>query len=232
MSLVRLWILAFLIFGFAQAALAKDVSVSGYYRKNGTYVQPYHRSAPDGDFSNNWSTRGNINPYTGQMGTKDYPSTGYGGDGSANSLSNTNNWGSGYAQPSSGASLGSQYAAPFSSAASMPVSAPSGSLSPSGGIDTTERMNVGNRLTNMGYNVDWSKHSLAQMQDLETRIGISKRLLSMGEDVPWQHKSLPELLDMQSRVEASKRLQHMGQTVDWKTHSLGEMLNLEAGAGR
>jgi hypothetical protein len=58
-----------------------DVSVRGYTRKDGTYVEPYHRSAPDGDFWNNWSTKGNINPYTGKEGTKLYPPYGYGGSG-------------------------------------------------------------------------------------------------------------------------------------------------------
>ena len=49
------------------------VHVRGYYRKSGTYVQPHYRSAPDGNFYNNWSTRGNVNPYTGQPGTKVSP---------------------------------------------------------------------------------------------------------------------------------------------------------------
>ncbi|MDP4559500.1 hypothetical protein [Kosakonia cowanii] len=49
------------------------VHVNGYFRSNGTYVQPHYRSAPDHNFYNNWSTRGNINPYTGKMGTKEYP---------------------------------------------------------------------------------------------------------------------------------------------------------------
>jgi hypothetical protein len=47
-----------------------EVYVHGYYRKNGTYVQPYFRTAPDGIKSNNWSSKGNINPHTGKRGTK------------------------------------------------------------------------------------------------------------------------------------------------------------------
>ena len=53
-------------FGIADAA----VRVRGYYKSNGTYVQPYYRSDPDGSTWNNWSTKGNINPYTGKRGTK------------------------------------------------------------------------------------------------------------------------------------------------------------------
>lgn len=60
---------------FALTASAVDarggtVSVHGYVTKNGTYVAPYHRTAPDSTKLNNWSTQGNVNPYTGQPGTK------------------------------------------------------------------------------------------------------------------------------------------------------------------
>ena len=37
-------------------------------RSNGTYVPGHFRSAPDGVNSNNWSARGNVNPYTGKSG--------------------------------------------------------------------------------------------------------------------------------------------------------------------
>ena len=57
----------------ASPALA-DTFVNGHFRSDGTYVEPHYRSTPDGNFSNNWSTRGNVNPYTGQWGTRDYPS--------------------------------------------------------------------------------------------------------------------------------------------------------------
>jgi hypothetical protein len=52
------------------AAFAADTYVRGYTRKDGTYVQPHYRSAPDGNRLNNWSTQGNMNPYTGQPGTR------------------------------------------------------------------------------------------------------------------------------------------------------------------
>ena len=44
------------------------VRVSGYTRKDGTYVQPYFRTAPNSTNIDNFSTRGNVNPYTGQPG--------------------------------------------------------------------------------------------------------------------------------------------------------------------
>ena len=51
-----------LIFGFAGIGFARDVYVSGYYRKNGTYVQPHYRSAPNSSVRDNWSYKGNTNP--------------------------------------------------------------------------------------------------------------------------------------------------------------------------
>jgi len=66
-------LLVFLVLGGTIQAQA-DVSVRGYYRKDGTYVRPHMRSDPDGNFNNNWSTKGNINPYTGEEGTKTSPS--------------------------------------------------------------------------------------------------------------------------------------------------------------
>lgn len=47
-----------------------DQYVRGYYRKNGTYVAPHYRSSPNNTKLDNWSTKGNINPYTGKTGTK------------------------------------------------------------------------------------------------------------------------------------------------------------------
>jgi hypothetical protein len=61
---------AIILFGFgAGTATARDTYVSGYTRSNGTYVAPYHRSAPNSTPYDNYSTRGNTNPYTGQAGT-------------------------------------------------------------------------------------------------------------------------------------------------------------------
>jgi hypothetical protein len=51
-----------------------QVSVKGYYRSNGTYVQPHVRSSPNNTTSDNWSTKGNVNPHTGKQGTNNPPS--------------------------------------------------------------------------------------------------------------------------------------------------------------
>lgn len=48
------------------------VDVRGYFRKDGTFVAPHRRTLPDSSFENNWSTEGNVNPYTGKPGTKSW----------------------------------------------------------------------------------------------------------------------------------------------------------------
>ena len=45
-----------------------------YYRQDGTYVQPHYQTNPNGNPYDNWSTRGNVNPFNGQPGTRNpYP---------------------------------------------------------------------------------------------------------------------------------------------------------------
>jgi len=60
-----------LIFGLVLPASAQyGQKVEGYYRSNGTYVQPHYRSSPNQTQRDNYSTYGNQNPYTGQYGTR------------------------------------------------------------------------------------------------------------------------------------------------------------------
>ncbi len=47
-----------------------DTHVKGYYKQNGTYVEPHYRSSPNSTTYDNFSTKGNVNPYTGQEGTR------------------------------------------------------------------------------------------------------------------------------------------------------------------
>lgn len=52
------------------SALA-DTKVKGYTKKDGTYVAPHKRSDPNSRKDDNWSSKGNTNPYTGKKGSKD-----------------------------------------------------------------------------------------------------------------------------------------------------------------
>lgn len=66
---IMLIICVTMLLGSLGTAMA-DVRVRGYYRRNGTYVEPHYKSDPDGNVWNNWSSYGNINPYTGKRGTR------------------------------------------------------------------------------------------------------------------------------------------------------------------
>jgi hypothetical protein len=59
-------------FTFFTAVAFADQHVHGYMRSNGTYVQPYYRSSPNGIVRDNFSYKGNVNPYTGAVGTNRY----------------------------------------------------------------------------------------------------------------------------------------------------------------
>ena len=52
---------------------SSGTSVRGYTRSNGTRVESHQRSSADGNFRNNYSTRGNTNPSTGKAGTRVTP---------------------------------------------------------------------------------------------------------------------------------------------------------------
>lgn len=47
------------------------VPIRGYIKRDGTYVMPSHRTSPNATRLDNWSSKPNINPYTGKLGTKD-----------------------------------------------------------------------------------------------------------------------------------------------------------------
>lgn len=73
---VSLAILVLANFAFVPAVVAKGKSggshsVRGHVKKDGTYVAPHRSTNPDGTKSNNWSQKGNVNPYTGNEGTKE-----------------------------------------------------------------------------------------------------------------------------------------------------------------
>jgi hypothetical protein len=44
--------------------------VSGYTTNSGTYVAPHQQTNPNGTQRDNYSATGNVNPYTGAVGTR------------------------------------------------------------------------------------------------------------------------------------------------------------------
>lgn len=63
-------ILALAILAAASFPAVAQTYVNPHVRQDGTYVPGYFRSAPDSTVDNNYGTRGNYNPYTGQTGTQ------------------------------------------------------------------------------------------------------------------------------------------------------------------
>ena len=57
------------LFGLITASPAEAARVRGYYKPStGIYVQPYYRTSPNSTRFDNYSTKGNYNPYTGKKG--------------------------------------------------------------------------------------------------------------------------------------------------------------------
>ncbi len=60
------------IFGFAMLGHSTHADAStrvrGYYKKSGGYVAPHYRSSPNSFKGDNWSSKGNYNPYSGKKG--------------------------------------------------------------------------------------------------------------------------------------------------------------------
>jgi len=53
------------------APSSRDHSVRGSVHRNGTYVPPHRATNPNATKRDNYSSKGNVNPYTGKEGTKD-----------------------------------------------------------------------------------------------------------------------------------------------------------------
>ena len=63
-------VLVSLLFVFAGNVEAKTIRVKSYYKPStGSYVMPSYRTSPNKTKFDNYSTRGNYNPYTGKKGT-------------------------------------------------------------------------------------------------------------------------------------------------------------------
>ena len=63
-------IVAVVLVALAFPAFGRSTSVRGHVTKKGAYVQPHQRTTPDKSKANNYSSKGNVNPYTGKKGTK------------------------------------------------------------------------------------------------------------------------------------------------------------------
>lgn len=62
-------IAAGLVLAWISPAYAASHRVGGYVKRNGAYVAPHRQTNPNRSRLDNYSTRGNVNPYTGKAGT-------------------------------------------------------------------------------------------------------------------------------------------------------------------
>jgi hypothetical protein len=68
MRFVSFALVGVFLFSLFASQVSASTYTSGYYRRSGTYVQPYYRSNSNNTRFDNYSTRGNYNPYTGSKG--------------------------------------------------------------------------------------------------------------------------------------------------------------------
>lgn len=75
--------IAAIVLAVSPAAMARGSHAGGSYRstpgyhyvqghttRTGTYVRGHYQTNPNHTRNDNWSTRGNVNPFTGERGTK------------------------------------------------------------------------------------------------------------------------------------------------------------------
>lgn len=63
-------IFALAILAAITSAASADVYHRGYYRNNGTYVQPHYQTVPNGTQRDNYGSTGVYNPHNGEYGTR------------------------------------------------------------------------------------------------------------------------------------------------------------------
>jgi hypothetical protein len=70
--LLSLLLSLFVTIGVFAQTNPRSETVHSYTKKDGTHVNSYHKTAPNRTQRDNYSAKGNTNPYTGKKGYK-YP---------------------------------------------------------------------------------------------------------------------------------------------------------------
>jgi len=69
-SMIALLVIFCMAMSVEAEARGGSHSRRGYIKRDGTYVAPSRATNPNSTKIDNWSTKGNFNPYTGKVGTK------------------------------------------------------------------------------------------------------------------------------------------------------------------
>jgi hypothetical protein len=228
--LISLVVSGLFILAVVSPVTGGPVRVRGHVRKDGTYVSPHFRSAPDRSFSNNWSTKGNFNPYTGRDGTAVSPPL----KGSSGRLP---------VAPAPAAPAAAKAAVPtvirppasagdttFSAVPTAPrFRHPSASkFEPTPRVEfqtpSVPRLQSAERLRTLPTN---SESEPMARQQLDSRVSAAARLRELGVIVDPARESLLSMSDKESRVHAALRLRDLGHKVDWRSTSLLDMVDME-----
>jgi len=189
----------------AQKRSSGTVRVRGYVRRDGTYVAPHLRSNPDGRFYNNWSSSGNVNPYTGKEGTQETPPSNY--------------------QFSSKIPL--SYASKTFGTISPSIQSRRDSRAVPILDDVDMRLRKAKDLKRLGIEIDHEKHSWLELSDMEMRVRKARDLSRLGIEVDWQTHSWVEMSDWEMRFRKAQDLKRVGYEVDWQKHKWLEMSDWE-----
>lgn len=242
-------ILATALAVFAADAFA-DVSVKGHYR-GGKWIAPHHRSSPNGIFADNWSTKGNQNPYTGKRGTLVTPPKGYGGSrGYVASYSDEEFGSDGYAGdrvPGESAAVKREAERKARLAAiavnrearkkreaerqeslSIELAARGVDVAGQNGLQlqhTKFKLVMADGLEREGLPVDWESLTAYELNDLKNRIALTKSLKIIGHEVSWRDYSGEELLDMLRRIKLAEYVKRAqpGRRIDWQKYTAAEL---------
>ena len=68
-AMQKIFFVIIIILLFVEIAFAKDMRVRSHIRKDGTYIQSHMKTKPNHTLRDNYSTKGNVNPYTEKHGT-------------------------------------------------------------------------------------------------------------------------------------------------------------------
>jgi len=179
-------------------------------------VQPHYRSAPDGNFYNNWSTKGNVNPYTGVPGTRVTPPANYGGSVFPSTSGIETDWESSAKKRALNEmeSLGWTLKNPDA-------------VSWTDVNDAVSRIKKANDVKRLGVDVDWQKHGFSELYDFEFRIKKAQDLKSLGLDYDWRKHSFSDLYDVEVRYKKAGDLKRLGYDFDWKQWSFSDMYDAE-----
>jgi len=99
-------------------------------------------------------------------------------------------------------------------------------------LDMELRIRKAQDLEKLGYQTVWEVQTLDQLKDKEARIRLAASLEKKGVEMNWRKYSLADLRDTDQRIRAAERLKKLGRPVDWEKYSLSEMAAMESDVHR